>query len=156
MREWLGPDHPVVRRLMTKESPDALATRLIAETKLDDANFRKRLWQGGKSAVDASLDPMIDLARSIDVDARAIRQQYEDEVEAPIAAAAEKIAAARFKVLRHQYLSGCNVYPAPELRYGARMGGKRHECGAVHLFGARIRTRHRRRTVQDTRELDAA
>src|ERR1700722_16336456 len=97
MREWLGPDHPVVRRLMSKESPDALATRLIAETQLNDANFRKRLWQGGQTAVGASHDPMIELARSIDVEARAIRRQFEDEVEAPITRAAEKIAAARFK-----------------------------------------------------------
>ncbi len=105
MREWLGPDHPVVRRLMGKESPDALATRLIAETALNDAAFRKRLWEGGKHAVEASRDPMIVLARSIDGDARAIRRRYEDEVEAPIAAAAERIAAARFKAY------GTQTYP---------------------------------------------
>ncbi|HTD72203.1 MAG TPA: S46 family peptidase [Steroidobacteraceae bacterium] len=105
MREWLGPDHPVVRRLMGKESPDALATRLIAETELNDAAFRKRLWEGGKRAVDASRDPMIVLVRSIDGEARAIRKQYEDEVEAPIAAAAERIAAARFRAY------GAHTYP---------------------------------------------
>jgi hypothetical protein len=120
MREWLGPDHPVVRRLMSKESPDALATRLIAETQLNDANFRKRLWQGGKTAVGASHDPMIELARSIDLEARAIRRQYEDEVEAPIAGAAEKIAAARFKAY------GANTYPdatfTPRLNYGTVEG----------------------------------
>src|ERR1700675_2378301 len=86
MREWLGPDHPLVRRLLSKESPESLATRLIAETKLDDADVRKRLWQGGKAAVDASHDPMIELARAVDVGARAIRKRYEDEVEAPIGA----------------------------------------------------------------------
>jgi Peptidase S46 len=120
MREWLGPDHPVVQRLMSKESPDALATRLIAETEMNDANFRKRLWQGGKTAVDASHDPMIVLARSIDVEARAIRRQYEDEVEAPIARASEKIAAARFKAY------GTNTYPdatfTPRLNYGTVQG----------------------------------
>jgi Peptidase S46 len=105
MREWLGPDHPLVRRLLATESPSSLATRLIAETKLDDADARKALWQGGKAAVDASLDPMILLARGIDADARAVRKQYEDEVEAPIAAAAARIAAARFKAY------GTNVYP---------------------------------------------
>jgi hypothetical protein len=105
MREWLGPDDPVVRRLLSRESPEALATRLIAETKLDDADVRKLLWQGGKPAVDASLDPMIAFARAVDADARAIRKRYDDEVEAPIAAAAQRIAAARFKVY------GTNVYP---------------------------------------------
>ncbi len=105
MREWLGPDHPVIRRLLAKETPEALATRLVAETKLDDAEVRRRLWQGGKAAVDASLDPMIVLARAVDPDARAVRRQYEDEVEAPISAAAERIAAARFAAY------GTHVFP---------------------------------------------
>jgi hypothetical protein len=120
MREWLGPDHPLVRRLMRNESPDALATRLIAETKLDDAAFRKQLWRGGKAAVIASHDPMIELVRSIDGDARAIRKRYEDEVEAPIAAAGERIAAARFKAY------GTNTYPDAtftlRLNYGTVQG----------------------------------
>jgi hypothetical protein len=120
MREWLGPDHPVVRKLLSRESPDALATRLIAETKLDDVTLRKQLWQGGKVAVDASHDPMIELVRSIDGDARAIRRQYEDEVEAPIASAAERIAAARFR------LYGTNTYPDAtftlRLNYGTVQG----------------------------------
>jgi hypothetical protein len=120
MREWLGPDDPVVRRLLSRESPDSLATRLIAETKLDDAEVRKQLWQGGKAAVDASLDPMIVLARIIDADARSVRKHYDDEVEAPIAAAAQRIAAARFKAY------GTNVYPDAtftlRLNYGTVQG----------------------------------
>jgi hypothetical protein len=124
MREWLGPDNPVVRRLLSKESPEALAARLIAETKLDDADVRKQLWQGGRTAVDASLDPMLEVARAIDVDARAVRKRYEDEVEAPIAAAAERIAAARFKAY------GTNVYPDAtftlRLNYGTVQGWIEH------------------------------
>jgi hypothetical protein len=120
MREWLGQDYPAVRRLLGKESPDELATRLIAETKLDDAGFRKRLWDGGKAAVEASHDPMIELVRSIDADARLIRKQYEDEVEAPINVAATRIAAARFRVY------GTNSYPdatfTPRLNYGTVQG----------------------------------
>ena len=45
MREMLGPDYPLVRSLFDKESPDSLATRLVAETKLDDAAVRKQLWK---------------------------------------------------------------------------------------------------------------
>jgi hypothetical protein len=48
---------------------------------------------------------MIELARSVDAEARAIRKRYEDEVEAPIEAASEKIARARFASL------GTSVYP---------------------------------------------
>jgi hypothetical protein len=120
MREWLGPDHPVVRKLLSKESPESLATRLIAETKIDDAEVRKQLWQGGKAAVDASLDPMIAFARAVDADARSIRKRFDDEVEAPIAAAAQRIAAARFKAY------GTDVYPDAtftlRLNYGTVQG----------------------------------
>src|ERR1700722_16038666 len=120
MREWLGPDHPVVRKLLIKDSPDTLATRLVAETKLDDPAVRKQLWEGGKAAVDASQDPMITLARSLDGGARAIRKQFEDEVEAPISAASERIAAERFKAY------GTQVYPDAtftlRLNYGTVQG----------------------------------
>jgi Peptidase S46 len=120
MREWLGPDHPVVRKLLSKESPGSLATRLIAETKIDDAEVRKQLWQGGKAAVDASLDPMIEFARAVDADARYVRRQFDDEVEAPVAAATQKIAAARFKAY------GTNIYPDAtftlRLNYGTVQG----------------------------------
>ena len=70
-----GPGQSAGAAIAVKESPEALATRLIAETKLDDAEVRKQLWQGGKAAVDASLDPMIEVARAIDGDARAVRKQ---------------------------------------------------------------------------------
>jgi Peptidase S46 len=120
MREWLGPDHPVIRGLLSKESPSSLATRLIAETKLDDAEVRKQLWQGGKAAVDASRDPLIELARAVDGDARAVRKRYEDMVEAPIDAAQGRIAAARFAAY------GTNVYPDAtftlRLNYGTVQG----------------------------------
>jgi hypothetical protein len=105
MREWLGPDYPLVHRLFARQSPEGLATQLIAETQLDDATLRRRLWESGRSAVDASRDPMIELARSIDPDARALRQKYENEVEAPVAAASARIAALRFK------LYGAQIYP---------------------------------------------
>jgi hypothetical protein len=119
-REWLGPDYPLIRALFYKETPASLAARLIAETKLDDAEVRKALWQGGKPAIDASRDPMIVLARNVDVDARAIRKQFEDEVEAPMAAAEERIAAARFRVY------GTSIYPDAtftlRLNYGTVQG----------------------------------
>lgn len=98
LREWLGPDDAIVRRLLAKDSPHSYAARLVTETKLIDPQVRKRLWIGGKAAIDASDDPMIELARSIDPAARAIRKRYEDEVEAPVAAAAERIAAARLAI----------------------------------------------------------
>ena len=120
MREWLGPDYPLVRRLLARDSPTTLATRLVAETKLDDPAVRGQLWRGGKAAVEASRDPMIELVRALDGDSRALRKEFEDEIEAPIAAASERIAAARFTVY------GTAVYPDANftlrLNYGTVQG----------------------------------
>src|SRR5690606_22254989 len=53
-------------------------------------------WKGGAAAVNASKDPMIELVKAIDDEARAIRKRYEDEVEASLSAASEAIARQRF------------------------------------------------------------
>jgi hypothetical protein len=120
MREWLGPDHAVVRKLLAKDSPDSLAASLVDGSKLADPAVRLALWEGGSAAIAASDDPMIKLAREVDAPARALRKRYEDEVQAPIAAAEEKIARARFKVY------GTEVYPDAtftlRLNYGTVQG----------------------------------
>ena len=120
MREILGPDDPIVRELLSKESPETLATKLISETKLADASVRKSLWEGGTQAIEASTDPMILLARSIDAEARALRKVYEDEVQAPVTAGQERIARARFAAF------GTETYPDAtftlRLSYGAVKG----------------------------------
>jgi hypothetical protein len=115
MREFLGPDNPVVQPLLAKDSPDSLARRLISDTSLGKAAFRMKLWNGGAAAVDASRDPMIELARNIDPAARALRRRYQDEVEAPVQSAAEQIARARFAE------SGTTVYP--DANFTLRLNG---------------------------------
>ncbi|MEO8019048.1 MAG: S46 family peptidase [Pseudomonadota bacterium] len=105
MREWLGPDHPLVRKLLATESPAALAMRLVTGTKLADPAVRMELWKGGAAAVAASTDPMIVLARTVDPDARAVRKAYEDGVEAPVRSATERISRLRFAAF------GTSVYP---------------------------------------------
>ena len=98
MREWLGPDAPIVRQLLVKDSPDSLAARLVDGSRLADPQVRRQLWEGGAAAIAASQDPMIELARAIDAESRAVRKRYEDEVEAPDDAGSEKIARARFRI----------------------------------------------------------
>jgi hypothetical protein len=105
MREYLGPDHPLVRNLLAEFSPDELAASLVDATQLGDPAVRRQLWEGGKAAIDASRDPMIRIARLVDGPAREVRKQYEDEVEAVVDANQEKIAALRFAAL------GTSVYP---------------------------------------------
>jgi len=98
MREWLGPDAPIARQLLVKDSPDTLAARMVDGSQLADPKVRRQLWEGGAAAVDASHDPMIELARAVDAESRAVRKRYEDEVEAAENAGSQKIARARFKV----------------------------------------------------------
>jgi hypothetical protein len=105
LQEALGPDDPLVRRVLGSETPAALAARLVAGTRLGDAAARRALWDGGAAAVAASSDPLVVLARAVDGEARAIRRRYEDEVEAVLATAAEQLAAARFTV------AGTTTYP---------------------------------------------
>ncbi len=105
MREWLGPDSKYVHMILGTNAPNTIADDLVDQTRLDDAAYRKELWDGGKEAVNASDDPMIKLALSIDDDGRALRKRYEDEVEAPLIRGEEKIADAHFQ------LYGTDKYP---------------------------------------------
>jgi len=120
MREYLGPDYPLVRNLLKEDSPDSLAKSLIGGTKLADPAVRKALWDGGEKAIEASQDPMIRIARLVDAVARPLRKQYEDEYEAPNEAGSGRIAAVRFKAY------GTSVYPDAtftlRLNYGSVQG----------------------------------
>jgi hypothetical protein len=98
LAEQLGGDDPLVTNVLAGKSPRARAIALIEGTKLSDPAERKRLAEGGKSAIDASNDPLIRLAYDLDPQARAVRKRYEDEVQGVEAEAYEKIGAARFAV----------------------------------------------------------
>jgi hypothetical protein len=105
LREELGTDDPAVKKILGKESPEDLASRLIKGTKLKDVAARKALWEGGKKAVDASNDPLIKFAKLVDPEARAVRKRYEHQVEAPMKKNAELLAKARFAIY------GTSAYP---------------------------------------------
>jgi hypothetical protein len=104
-REFLTADDPAIKRLLGRESPEGLAARAIAGTKLDQKSERQALITGGKAAIDASTDPLIVLARRAEVDARAINVRVNQQVNGQISRAAERIAKARFAVY------GNSVYP---------------------------------------------
>ena len=105
LRELLGADHPLVKQILGKQSPDLLAANLIDHSTLADLAVRKKLWQGGMPAILASNDPFIKLALAIDPAARAIRQRDEQEVEAVIQKNSELIAQTRFAQ------QGLSAYP---------------------------------------------
>jgi hypothetical protein len=104
-REALGPDDALVQRVLGRDTPDALAARLVSGTRLGDPAERLRLWRGGAAAVEASTDPFVELAREVDGAARAVRERVENEVQAVERKSQERIAAARFA------RTGTGVYP---------------------------------------------
>jgi hypothetical protein len=105
LREELGADHPFVKKVLGKESPLKLATRVVSGSQLRDPAVRKQLFEGGKQAVAASKDPMIQLAALVDPDARAIRKHYEENIEAVVRKNGELVAKAKFEVY------GTGIYP---------------------------------------------
>ncbi len=122
MREALGPDDPFVKKVLGKASPAEVAERLLRNTKLKDVAYRRKLWDGGKVAVEAAAreDAVIELAARVDPDARAIRKQFEDGIESVVKRNSELIAKARFEI------EGTSTYPdatfTPRLSYGAVKG----------------------------------
>jgi hypothetical protein len=95
-REYLGPDDPDSKLLLGKSSPEALARRLVTGTRLANPAVRRALWNGGKAAIEASNDPMIVYARSLDPRYRQLQDQFDEQYQAPVTAAQAKIADARF------------------------------------------------------------
>jgi hypothetical protein len=104
-REYLTTDDPATQLLLGKDSPEGLAGRLVTQSDLDDPAVRQALWNGGMAAIEASDDPLIQLALRMDPMARTLRDTWETQVDAPTARAAERVAAARFAAY------GDEVYP---------------------------------------------
>ncbi|HEY4769040.1 MAG TPA: S46 family peptidase, partial [Myxococcales bacterium] len=104
LREELGADHPFVKKVLGKKSPQELAQELV-KTKLYDLKLREQLWQAGREAVLASNDPMIQFARLVDADARPIRMWHDEEIETLEVSGAERVAAAKFDI------EGKSTYP---------------------------------------------
>jgi hypothetical protein len=133
LREALGVDDPFVKKVLGKASPAEVAERLVKGTKLSDVAYRKKLWEGGKGAVEAAAkgDAMIELALRVDPDARAVRKSYEDGIESVLKRNDEIIAKARFEV------QGTSTYPdatfTPRLSYGA-VKGYEHDGKTVKPF----------------------
>jgi hypothetical protein len=94
----LGVHDPLVRQILAGQSPRARAAELINRTQVRDVAFRKQLYAGGAVAVTAAKDPMIELARLVDAEARALRKVAEDQGEVKQQAHAA-IARARNEVL---------------------------------------------------------
>jgi hypothetical protein len=119
-REYLTVDNADVQRLLGRESPEALADRLVSGTGLADPARRAALLAMTPEQLAASGDPMIEFVMRNDDAAQLLRAQWESTVSGPTARAAERIAQARFAAY------GTNQYPdatfSLRLSYGAVEG----------------------------------
>ena len=104
LAERLGADSEVVRTVLAGQSPRARAAQLVRSTKLKSVALRRQLYLGGAAAVTAAKDPMIEVARLIDAEARSLRAAIETQDEAKKQAHAQ-IGKVRFA------LDSTNNYP---------------------------------------------
>ena len=81
MAGQLGGDDPLVRKVLAGKSPRERAAELIQGTKVREVAVRKALYSGGANAVAAATDPMIELARLVDEESRALRKVSEAQGE---------------------------------------------------------------------------
>jgi hypothetical protein len=92
-------------KVLDGKSPRQRAAELVSGTRLKDVSARRALADGGLKAVQASNDPMLNLARLVDPAARKFRKRHEEKVDEPMRQAYAKISSAKFAV------SGTDVYP---------------------------------------------
>jgi len=99
-----GANDPLVKMVLGDKAPVERASELIKGTQLKDVAFRKKLYAGGKAALEAVHDPMIDIAIAIDATGRQAKKVFETQEEIKQQAYAE-IAKARFAT------EGTNTHP---------------------------------------------
>jgi hypothetical protein len=105
MKAQLPVTSPIVKLILGDKTPEARAAELIDHTRIMDPEIRTLLQAGGKATIDASTDPLIVLARTMEAEVPAITKRYNEEVAAVQTAAYPKIAQAVFTVY------GPNAYP---------------------------------------------
>jgi Peptidase S46 len=101
----VGPADPFMKIILSGKSPQEAAMALVNGTHLDDAAVRKQLIEGGESAVAASTDPEIVLARQLDPMRREFVKWMQDNVQSVDQRAGEALGKARFAVY------GRSAYP---------------------------------------------
>jgi len=117
--ERLGAEDPTVKSILAGMSPRARAADLINRSQVRAVAFRKRLYEGGAAVVTTAKDPLIELARLIDNEARELRKiaEAQDEIKQQAQAAISK---ARFAI------QGTSNYPdatfSLRLSYGTVKG----------------------------------
>lgn len=97
-RRILGNNDPFIKAALGEADAAEVVKRAIRETALKDPAARKALVDGPASAIEASTDPMVTLARRIEPIVRELRVWNETNITNVDTANGTKIAQARFAV----------------------------------------------------------
>jgi hypothetical protein len=120
MQTEYGANNSLVKKVLKGKTPEARAAELVDGTKLKDVEYRRQVAIAGVRMTNSGTDPMIELARDIDKESRAVRKRYEEEVVAVERTNYAKIAHALFED------QGTKLYPDAtftlRLSYGAVKG----------------------------------
>lgn len=143
----LGYDDPLVEAVLDGKSPRERAAALIQGTTLKSVNRRRELFEGGTNAIDKARDPMIELARILDPEARGVRLLIEGEQETKQQAHA-RIARARFAA------KGTDTYPDATFTLRLAFGTVRgyDEAGRSIPFQTTFAGLYQRAAAQDYAE----
>ena len=100
-----GPDDPFVKAILQGRTPDEAAKEALANTRLDDAAFRRQLLADKGKAVAGTKDSLLALARRIDPILRQTEKVVQDHLEAVEESAQTRVAEATLAVY------GQDAYP---------------------------------------------
>ncbi len=100
-----GADNELVKKVLAGKSPRERAYELVSGCKLKDVKIRKELYAGGKTAIEASKDTMIEVAQLVDAPSRKVRKKFETDIEEPKRQAYAALAKARYAK------DGASTYP---------------------------------------------
>ncbi len=104
LAEKKGLGDPLVQTILAGQSPRQRAATLVAGTRVKSVAFRRTLYATNAAGIQAAGDPMLELARLVDTQARSVRKAIETQEELKRQAYG-RIAAARFAV------EGTNSFP---------------------------------------------
>ncbi len=132
--ELRGGDDEWSVKVLDGKSPRERAAELVGGSKLHDVEFRKSLAEGGASAVEASTDPFIQLARLMEPEMRRLRTIRDEQSETTRQAYAKiteaKLALeGRDRLPRRHVQFAIGIWCCEGIRRGRQMGAAFHHTG---------------------------
>ena len=149
LAEQLGYDDPAGAEGAGRQVAAASgAAELVNGTQAGQTSkLRKKLYEGGKKAVDASNDPMIELARLVDPESRAVRKIMENQVDEVRTAGLRPDRQGQVRHRRHQHLSRRHLHAAAGVRHGQGLRGGRQARSLRDDLRRPVRARPRSTTT---------